>query len=128
MLDGFLNKLLFLCWIVLLIHVPASVESSEGGKTLANGIVSSVEDLSQLQPGHWYRVANSALKNLGWHDDFPCNSPYHPDLQKITDYSGAVVSQRDRILLVHGGGHAATSFNGVLEFDLDDLAWSCVLE
>ena len=97
---------------------------------LSEGIIESVEDLAKLEPGHWYIVKDSGktFLNKNWADSFPCNSPYHKNIKKITDYSGGTVNQRDRTLLLHGGGHAATSFNGIIGFDLDTLSWKCVEE
>jgi len=128
LLGDWLKKLLLASGIVLVLFAPACVDPSDGGSNPSNGIIESVDDLSQLQPGHWYRIADSALKNVSMHGSSPCNTPYYPRLQRITDYSGAAVSQQGRIVLVHGGGYKATAFNGILGFDLDTLSWRCIDE
>jgi len=115
------NILLVLCTVIVMGLKPALADLSEG-------IIDSVEDLAHLTPGNWYTVKGSSdtFSDTRWHADFPCNSPYNSNIARVTDYSGAVVSQQDRAILLHGGGHVATSFNGILSFDLDMLEWKCV--
>ncbi|EIM63568.1 right-handed parallel beta-helix repeat-containing protein [Desulfobacter postgatei] len=113
---------------ILIILISVFMGTGSAFAALSQGIIESKEDLARLEPGHWYKVKDSGdtFSYTNWPGDFPCNSPYNSRITEITDYSGAVVSQQDRAILLHGGGHVATGFNGILAFDLDTLKWKCV--
>ena len=115
-----------------MLYQPVSIEGRERiqNKPLSlplDGIVDEAADLYYLEPGHWYVIKDSALVNTNWNDQFPCNRPYNA-ISGISAYSGAAVNQADASVLLHGGGHVATSFNGILAFDLDTLSWKCIEE
>jgi len=77
--------------------------------------------IDNLQPGHWYEVANTRLET-----EFPTPTPagYSGPSSVMDAWSGgAYDSKRDR-LIVWGGGHMDYSGNEVYVFDINTLVWT----
>ena len=86
----------------------------------------SADVLDDIQPGHWFRVANSDLDQMN-----PCppdNCAWSGSGFKgiILAWSGAAFdTSRDR-LIIFGGGHGDYFGNDVYAFDVDTRQWESV--
>lgn len=69
--------------------------------------------LDDLQPGHWYRVPDSSLKEAL---DGATPSVMAP-------WSGGVFDTNRQRLVIWGGGHGNYSGNELYAFDVQELAW-----
>ncbi len=77
-----------------------------------------------LQPGEWYEVPDSHLEDVAAkQSDFPWLSG---GIGGVIDCwaGGALDTQRDRLYVGPGGGHAGYNGNEVYAFDLHTLKWS----
>ena len=89
-----------------------------GEETIAVG-----DPLQNLKPGEWFEVPNSHLEAVAASDKkFPWLSG---GIGGITQCwaGGAFDSQRDRLYLGPGGGHAGYNGNEIYAFDLNDFKW-----
>jgi len=99
------------CWILLAALAPAAV------------LGEPAERLDQLKPGEWYEVPGSRLDAVA-----PSEKEYpwlRGNIGGVIDCwaGGAFDSQRDRLYVGPGGGHAGYNGNEVYDFDLHDLKW-----
>lgn len=77
------------------------------------------DEIDDLQPGHWYEVPNSHIR-----DHVPVPSPPGNPRSVIQAWSGgAYDTKRDR-LIVWGGGHNDYGGNEIYVFDVNTLKWS----
>lgn len=77
--------------------------------------------IDDLQPGHWYEVPNSKIRDV-------VPSPEPPGIQGPAGIvnawnGGAYDTNRDRFI-VWGGGHQAYGGNEVYTFDINTLEWT----
>jgi hypothetical protein len=82
-----------------------------------------LDAIDHLKPGEWYEVPNSHLESVAAPvSKFPWLSG---GIGGITQCwaGGAFDSQRDRLYLGPGGGHAGYNGNEVYAFDLKDMKW-----
>ena len=89
----------------------------------AESQLSIPEALARLKPGEWYEVPNSKLESVAASEkQFPWISG---GIGGITACwaGGAFDSQRDRLYVGPGGGHAGYNGNEIYAFDLHDLRW-----
>ena len=100
-----------------------------GGFVIAASLIASVaraadaDRLDQIKPGEWYEVPNSRLDSVA-----PSEKQYpwlRGNIGGVIDCwaGGAFDSQRDRLYIGPGGGHAGYNGNEVYSFDLHDLKW-----
>jgi hypothetical protein len=74
--------------------------------------------LETLQPGHWYEVPNSQMKEVAPQD------PYDPRVKNVMDaWSGGAFDTKRNSLIVWGGGHGDYWGNEVYTFNVDTLTW-----
>ena len=84
---------------------------------------SAANPVDDLEPGHWYEVPDSHLRDVA-----PNPIPEGNIAYIIEAWSGgAYDSKRDR-LLVWGGGHADYSGNEIYGFDVNELRWHRLTE
>lgn len=88
---------------------------------LTNG--TAANELDDLQPGHWFEVPNSRLRDV-----VPDPAPPGNVENVIEAWSGGAFDTRRNRLLVWGGGHADYSGNEIYAFDLNSLAWERLTE
>src|SRR5215470_3874736 len=75
----------------------------------------SIED---LQPGHWYEVPNSRVRQILPNPFLPGNPSY---IMRAWS-GGAYDTKRDRFI-IWGGGHGDYGGNEVYAFDVNTLSW-----
>ncbi|HZZ72485.1 MAG TPA: Ig-like domain-containing protein [Pirellulales bacterium] len=81
------------------------------------------DPLARLKPGEWYEVPNSQLKEVAAPvAQFPWLSGGIGGIVNCWA-GGAFDTQRDRLYLGPGGGHAGYNGNEIYAFDLNDLKW-----
>ena len=86
-------------------------------------VAGEVDALSHLKPGEWYEVPDSHLESVAATEaQFPW---LRGGIGGIIDCwaGGAFDSQRDRLYIGPGGGHAGYNGNEIYAFDLHDLKW-----
>ena len=66
--------------------------------------------------------ANTA-RDLGPYQCTPVEGETPEQCRTVTDYSGMVYDARRHRMVVFGGGHAATNYDGLNTFDLSTLRW-----
>lgn len=103
----------------------APAESSNAAASPATGSRAPLapDPIGQLMPGEWYEVPNSQLKSVAASKEkFPWLAG---GIEGVTTCwaGGAFDSQRDRLYVGPGGGHAGYNGNEVYAFDLNDLKW-----
>lgn len=81
------------------------------------------DPLDQIKPGEWYEVPDSHLDAVA-----PTEKQYpwlRGNIGGVIDCwaGGAFDTQRDRLYIGPGGGHAGYNGNEVYAFDLHDLKW-----
>lgn len=88
--------------------------------------VASGHPLDTLEPGHWYEVPSSHLRDV-----CPPNDLYGGDYEwhfycrhVIGAWSGGAFDTTRQRLVVWGGGHADYAGNEVYVFDVESLQWS----
>lgn len=74
--------------------------------------------VDDLQPGHWYEVPNSHLRDVA-----PNPAPAGNVANVIKGWSSGAYDSRRDLLLVWGGGHADYSGNEIYAFDVNALEW-----
>lgn len=92
---------------------------------LAAGLASAVANpLADLEPGHWYEVADSRLL------DVAPDPAAHREIQGnlgvkavMDNWSGGAYDSRRQRLVVWGGGHRGYAGNELYAFDVDALKW-----
>src|SRR6185295_5447160 len=107
-----MNRMICSLYLVTAIVCTAAEETPAGGDPLQN-----------LKPGEWYEVPNSHLEAVAASNkQFPWLSG---GIGGITQCwaGGAFDSQRDRLYLGPGGGHAGYNGNEIYAFDLNDFQW-----
>jgi hypothetical protein len=83
----------------------------------------NADPLERIKPGEWYEVPNSRLDAVAPSEkQFPW---LRGNISGVVDCwaGGAFDSQRDRLYIGPGGGHAGYNGNEVYAFDLHDLKW-----
>ncbi len=91
--------------------------------TASEARAADADPLDQIKPGEWYEVPNSRLDSVA-----PSEKQYpwlRGNIGGVIDCwaGGAFDSQRDRLYIGPGGGHAGYNGNEVYSFDLHDLKW-----
>lgn len=86
---------------------------------LALPALARAHPLDDLEPGHWYEVANSHMRDVA-PDPLP---PGHFANIMGAWSGGALDSKRER-LLVWGGGHGDYSGNEIYAFDIESMTWA----
>ncbi len=79
-------------------------------------------DWNDLQPGHWYEIANTRLFDVAPN---PC---VHSNCDKVGNvtkaWSGGAYDTNRDWYIVWGGGHGDYGGNEIYAFDINALAWS----
>ncbi len=119
--------------IVLLSVVPiaaatrrSAADGPEPAKAANRSTTEPVNSvLDNLKPGEWFEVPDSHLEAVAAPvSKFPWLGGSSGVAGVVTCWcGGAFDSQRDRLYLGPGGGHAGYNGNEVYAFDLNDLKW-----
>lgn len=99
------------------------VIAAEPPKPPIDAADSDLDPIRRLKPGEWYEVPDSHLDKVA-----PTEAKFpwlRGNVGGVTACwaGGAFDSQRDRLYIGPGGGHAGYNGNEVYAFDLNDLKW-----
>ncbi len=105
------------------LHVLGALAAISSSSFLSGTFAADADPLRQIKPGEWYEVPNSQLDAVAASEkQFPW---LRGGIYGITACwaGGAFDSQRDRLYVGPGGGHAGYNGNEIYAFDLNDLKW-----
>ena len=124
------NRSNFLCraWLIALLVLVLGPFSAMAGEQQPKAPATqpallAADPVSQLKPGEWYEVPDSHLEKVA---ASPAKFPWLRGgiyAETACWAGGAFDTQRDRLYLGPGGGHAGYNGNEIYAFDLNDLKW-----